>query len=628
MRLVKYKVHNFRSVKNTDWIDVAPEVTCFVGPNESGKSNLLIALSMLTEDSGEFDIYKNYPRNQYPEADNENKKSTPFIQALFELDEEKWSSFKEFVNSEHGVTVAGTSLGEAVVTEHWNPLANIKFLLVKKDYNGIVYIYPSDLDGSELGDNLGEETIEPIFNQLLEMVPKFVYYPNYAKLVSGIKLTRVQEILNGDANALSDEERINARNIKILFDYLDLNLEEIINYGHEIDSGQGDQALNKQKRFAKLNSAASRFSKEFHAWRPEENYTFCFQADNQDFRIWVRDSERTTPIELEFRSGGLQWFLSFFLFFSAARKKEEPNNRILLLDEPGLSLHPNAQISLVKFFNQLSEKSQLIYSTHLPFLVDDKNLDRVRVISTENGLTKSSNNINEEPMVIQPLFKAIGIDSSKIYCIGYDVVIVEGSTDEQYLIKIYEYLISKGKLSQKRRFRFSPGQGSSTIGLFAALIYSNNNQRPVVLLDSDASGMSAQRNLKQNLYIQHEGKVLDMSLYAHKGEAQIEDLFPRTLMINTFNALLQEKQFLDGGIKLETFNIDENLSISATIKKFAKDNDIKEKVWECKLEFCLKVIQALDEYLENLGEESAELKELEAMWQKLFDDIQAAAQSE
>ena len=43
MKLVRYCVMNFRSVKNSGWID-CDDVTTLVGVNESGKSNLLLAL--------------------------------------------------------------------------------------------------------------------------------------------------------------------------------------------------------------------------------------------------------------------------------------------------------------------------------------------------------------------------------------------------------------------------------------------------------------------------------------------------------------------------------------------------------------------------------------------------------
>lgn len=43
MKLLRYRVENFRSVENSGWID-CDNVTTLVSINESGKSNLLLAL--------------------------------------------------------------------------------------------------------------------------------------------------------------------------------------------------------------------------------------------------------------------------------------------------------------------------------------------------------------------------------------------------------------------------------------------------------------------------------------------------------------------------------------------------------------------------------------------------------
>lgn len=42
-KLLRYKVINFRSIEESDWIE-ASDNTCLIGTNEAGKTNLLIAL--------------------------------------------------------------------------------------------------------------------------------------------------------------------------------------------------------------------------------------------------------------------------------------------------------------------------------------------------------------------------------------------------------------------------------------------------------------------------------------------------------------------------------------------------------------------------------------------------------
>ena len=72
--------------------------------------------------------------------------------------------------------------------------------------------------------------------------------------------------------------------------------------------------------------------------------------DGNYFRIWVSDDRRPDlDIELESRSKGFQWYFSFYLIF-LAESEESHKDAILLLDEPGIHLHPTAQQELISFF--------------------------------------------------------------------------------------------------------------------------------------------------------------------------------------------------------------------------------------------------------------------------------------
>ncbi|MCF2141261.1 MAG: ATP-binding protein [Candidatus Lokiarchaeota archaeon] len=49
---------------------------------------------------------------------------------------------------------------------------------------------------------------------------------------------------------------------------------------------------------------------------------------------------------------------------------------MLLLDEPGLSLHAKAQNDFLKFINEkLASNHQVIYTTHSPFMIDPSKLE-------------------------------------------------------------------------------------------------------------------------------------------------------------------------------------------------------------------------------------------------------------
>src|SRR5262249_48995364 len=157
----------------------------------------------------------------------------------------------------------------------------------------------------------------------------------------------------------------------------------------------------------------------------------------------------------EGRSTGLQWFLSFYLIF-LVESSDSHEDSILLLDEPGLSLHPIAQKDLSAFFESLSETNQLIYTTHSPFLVDSDRLDRVKAVYIdESGTTKVSANLRAadsdpaQSQSIYPVHAALGLSVSDTLLQGCQCVIVEGTSDQIYLSAIKIYLIGEGALNPK-----------------------------------------------------------------------------------------------------------------------------------------------------------------------------------
>lgn len=84
MKLIKFRVKNFRSVDDSGWIEV-DNVTSLIGTNESGKTNLLLPLWKLNPaKDGEIKPTADYPRKRYNEI-RLMKNKPVFIQAHFEL---------------------------------------------------------------------------------------------------------------------------------------------------------------------------------------------------------------------------------------------------------------------------------------------------------------------------------------------------------------------------------------------------------------------------------------------------------------------------------------------------------------------------------------------------------------
>ena len=84
------------------------------------------------------------------------------------------------------------------------------------------------------------------------------------------------------------------------------------------------------------------------------------------------------------RSKGFVWFFSFLAYFSQIERGDR--DLVLLLDEPGLSLHAKAQGDFLRLIeNRLAPKHQVVYTTHSPFMIDARKLDRIRTVEDVDG---------------------------------------------------------------------------------------------------------------------------------------------------------------------------------------------------------------------------------------------------
>ncbi len=118
-RLDRFKVYNFRSIEESDWIEVSDN-SCLVGTNEAGKTNLLIALWKLNPANNEPIVpLDDFPRHLYSNYKADNHKDDVFIAADFILDDELQSEISKELKCDK---------------------EQIKRVLVKRKYDGLYYI--------------------------------------------------------------------------------------------------------------------------------------------------------------------------------------------------------------------------------------------------------------------------------------------------------------------------------------------------------------------------------------------------------------------------------------------------------------------------------------------------------
>ena len=387
-------------------------------------------------------------------------------------------------------------------------------------------------------------------------LPKFVYYSNYGNLDSEIYLPHVIENLN--RKDLGSKEQAKARTLRVLFKFVGLKPEEIRDLGKEGGTKEQNQieaiAEKKTERTILLDSASARLTEGFKRFWKQGDYAFDIRADGDHLRIWVSDSLRPQRIELEGRSAGLQWFLSFFLVF-LVESEEEHKGAILLLDEPGHTLHPAAQHDLSAFFQGLSETNQIIYTTHSPFLVDADHIDRARKVFVDSvGTTRVTADLGAEGNEAArrgpgyAVYAAIGMGVAESLLLGCDPVIVEGASDQHYLSAIKTTLIAAGRLKPGRELVFPPAGGAAKgVKVLAGILLGRDGGLPAVLLDSDPPGQTFAKLLRDELYSENLLRVHQVGQFVSVPNAEVEDLIPNEVMIHVLDRWQRgpEKPFAD-----------------------------------------------------------------------------------
>jgi predicted ATP-dependent endonuclease of OLD family len=206
---------------------------------------------------------------------------------------------------------------------------------------------------------------------------------------------------------------------------------------------------------------------------------------------------------------------------------------ILLLDEPGLSLHPLVQRDLSTFFDGLSKTNQIIYTTHSPFLVDADMLDRARkVFVAGDGSTKASADLrrgSDDPRksgATYAIYSALNMTVAESVLYGCQPVIVEGPSDQHYLATIKILLIGNQRISPRREIVFPPSHGARNAKVVASILTGRDEVLPFMLLDGDEAGKKMARDMQNGPYKDSKERVLSTNTYVGFENSEIEDLFP------------------------------------------------------------------------------------------------------
>src|ERR1043166_9700375 len=326
---------------------------------------------------------------------------------------------------------------------------------------------------------------------LHQRLPGLVRFRDYFRVRPLIHLEHLAQRVEKN---LVDDEYYDYGN-QCLLRLLGFSARELSDLGKPTDPQPGNlEALQKyrdqlDRRAYQLNAASVRLTEELRrVWMPDakrgEADRLRIVADGQYLKVVVED-DLGVEIELDQRSEGFQWLVSFFVvFFAEAADKHK--NAILLLDEPGLSLHGLKQRDFRTTISRLAESNQTLYTTHSPFLVGPDELDLVRVVemTDRNVGTKVRTRVTaQDPVALLPLQEALGYDLAQSLFANNRNLVLESLTDYWYVDAVAQLLREGNVVDLNEKITLLPASQAGKVVYYATILHAQK-LKVAALLDS------------------------------------------------------------------------------------------------------------------------------------------------
>lgn len=580
MKLTKVQVKNFRSIEDSEPFEIG-DITCLVGKNEAGKTAILRAIHGLRPTDGfSYDRTRDYPRRFLSKFDERHQSGkSPVCMTWWQLDN-------------HDVAAVRELLGDGVLTDReikvtsyigkggntWDlPIDEVLALKILVAAHGLsdedsVVIAQTESTADALtalksvsSRSEGQECVLQTLSKfrdgsvylaaidvLAKRMPSFFYTSHFERMSGEVALNQLAN--DKKANTVSPGD-------KIFLDFLEYA-------GTTIDELR--DATKYENLVAQCEGASNDITDEiFEFWSQNEALAVKIELNEgraEDLppfnagrvaKIRIENKNHRVTVPLSERSAGFVWFFSFLSQFKQLKKTA--GKAIILLDEPGLTLHGKAQSDLLRYIeSRILPEHQVIYSTHSPFMVPAQRLADVRVVEdvvdyrdprrpVVLGTKVSADVLSVDKDTLFPLQAHLGYEITQSLFIGKHCILVEGPSDIVYMQVMSRALQSRKRVGLDARWTICPTGGLDKVTSFASL-FSGNNLDVAVLCDYGAGDKSKVERLRQSQILK-TGRVLTAAEFSGKAESDVEDLFAAEL----YCLMVNESMGLKGkqGITLE-----------------------------------------------------------------------------
>lgn len=334
-----------------------------------------------------------------------------------------------------------------------------------------------------------------------------------------------EEFISSDDMIVTPSNLSNSSFFKALFKAIGIDSSEIINAYQQFNKFHNPAILNKIKKI--VNSKITNLNDEFNRlyFADNDKYEFTIELESNNISFGMARGDNEDPIMIEYQSTVFRWFFNLYFKFLCGSKLNPGD--IVIMDEPATHLHPQGQIELRRFIKEFAIRNGITFviATHMPFLIDIDNYDELRVVSMNNNITKIDNLFTavsmDDPDSLIPIKESLTIKQNVLYDYETQVVWVEGITD-------YNYLTMFKNLLGIKNISFIPFKGVGS---------NDNNQlqiikklkdiffpKRMILVDGDKAGLAFKNHCKGTCFESRIATIGDLTTDKKKF-IEIEDMF-------------------------------------------------------------------------------------------------------
>lgn len=263
------------------------------------------------------------------------------------------------------------------------------------------------------------------------------------------------------------------------------------------------------------------------------------------------------------RSQGFSQFISLILSISIANEKKKLKNAIIIVDEPENHLHPSGIRYMRDELSKIGKNNYVFLATHSNFMIDRKEMSRHYIVQKDTHTNLKRIEQEQDLSDDEVLNDAFGLNILNDFLSPHKIL-VEGLSDKKILMK------ALNQIDSSFCFNISNGTGDNIVAR-ASLI--NMLEIPVfVVLDDDESGKNNKKLImkQQGIFSKNNVKTIRDLVPDLMEEASIEDTLDTDYVIAQTNTIL-EKYGVNFAYE------DKAMPIIKSIKAFLYQNGIKDK---------------------------------------------------